>query len=191
MLKGDYIMKDIDLFDWYKNIQGSNIFFAINGTISHSLLVEFGEMIKSRLFQIEEERQVIKKVFAIFVELAQNLMNYSSAKVKIVNTDKYVGSGIILLRENADCYEVISGNLVRNSKIDMIRSKCEYINSLNKTELKEYYKAEKRKPLNKETLSAGIGLIDIVRKANNPIKFMANQKDENLSFMELSIKIMK
>lgn len=184
-------MKDIDLFDWYKNIQGSNIFFAINGTISHSLLVEFGEMIKSRLFQIEEERQVIKKVFAIFVELAQNLMNYSSAKVKIINTDKYVGSGIILLRENADCYEVISGNLVRNSKIDMIRSKCDYINSLNKTELKEYYKAEKRKPLNKETLSAGIGLIDIVRKANNPIKFMANQKDENLSFMELSIKIMK
>jgi len=40
-------------------------------------------------------------------------------------------------------------------------------------------------------LGAGIGLIDIVRKAKNPLKFVANQKDDKFSFIELSIKIHK
>lgn len=135
------------------------------------------------------KQRVTRKVFAIFIELAQNIYHYSDER-SIFNGSS-TGCGIIVIRDREDHFMVMSGNLVENSKVQWIVDHCNHLNQLDKEHLKKCYRERLKKPRETYKIGGGVGLIDVIRKSGNPIDLKINSIDDQYSFLIFSIKINK
>lgn len=176
---------ELDLFEYYKQARDNNILISFKGALSQEILVEMGGFIKQKISLSKK----IKKIFAVFVEMAQNIMHYSEEREQI--DDKKSGVGMILFTESKGYFHVFSGNLIKSDNARGISEKIDNINSLTTEELKEAYAEQRRKPVEEGSKGAGLGLMEIVRKANDSIDYKISYIDDRISFLELSVKINK
>ncbi len=183
-------MQKVDLFDYYQNMSGMNVVLAFKGAISQSILVGLAEMIKEKLSAESSQIKTSKKIFSIFIELAQNIHHYSTEKIQ-VSEGKSVGKGIIVIQENESEYLVSSGNLMQSGNAKPILDKCNYINSLEPKALKVFYREQVKIPRELEKDGGGIGFIDIARKSGSKLDVQIKNVDEKSSFFILSVKINK
>ena len=178
-------MKTGEMFDFYKKIDELNILLLFKGALSQETLIEMGESINN---QGSEYKKEIRISFAVFIELAQNIMNYSAERELINGKD--VGVGICVFREATDGYHVISGNRIKKEISKSISDKLDIINAADADLLKQMYK-EQRKNTRQNTNSAGLGLMDIARKSGSNIEYYITDIDDATSFLEMNIKITK
>src|ERR1041385_7818340 len=101
-------MTSEELLSFHQVMNDHKIWMAFKGAISQEVLVELGTMVKNKL-RFDNK---FKRVFAIFVEMTQNVLHYSSERELISTTGEMVGVGVITLAETPDSYWVSSSNLV-------------------------------------------------------------------------------
>ena len=176
-------MQKIDIYDQYKNTKDSKTMFCFKGMISAPLLLELGELVKKFL----ESHSKLRKIFAVFIELAQNIYYYSEEKMFDVHTGKDGGSGIITLIDQDNKFYLKSGNLILNQNIEKVKNKFDYVNSLSKEELKVLYQQEIKKERPVDSKGAGLGFIDISRKCDSKIIYEIDKIDDKFSFLIISV----
>ena len=182
-------MAELELLEYYKKMCERNILLDFQGAISQDLVVGMAELIKKKFSQEFGKSNIVKKVFSIFVEMAQNISFYSAERVYLDDQRSDVGAGIIVVTGEDKTYTVTSGNLMEKTGTPKIIQHCQTINRMGKEELRQFYK-EKIKSSRKEgRRGAGVGLIDIARKSGNPISYGVTPVDDTHSFLVLSIKI--
>ena len=69
-----------DVFELRNELQQRNTLFAYAGFVSESLMFSLGEAVKQQLAARQAERAVVKRVFSVFVEQAQNIIRYSKRR---------------------------------------------------------------------------------------------------------------
>ena len=180
-----------DLFKYYHKMVEKKFLLSFKGMISQDILVGLGEMIKNTLTQYNSHQKNTRKVFSIFIELAQNILHYSAEKANSGNANNKAGAGIVVISEDKKFYTVTSGNMVKNLEISRIVEKCHFINQLNKVGLKEYYKKQIKLPRASGLKGGGIGLINIARKSENPLEVIVTPINDKCSFLILSSNIKK
>ncbi|MBM9579662.1 SiaB family protein kinase [Leptospira sp. 201903070] len=173
--------KSLDLFKHYKEACDYQLIVSFKGRLSQEVLTEFGSMIRTSL----STESKIKKIFAVFIELAQNMLHYSAER-RALEDGREGGVGIIRVDEKSIGYNVSSGNLVLNEKIESLKIKCEKINSMSRDELKTYYQQQLRSDRPDDSKGAGVGLIDIARKSDGPLTYGISPVDDKHSFFTLS-----
>jgi len=173
------------LYQHYKEIKDHKVLVSFKGAISQDVLTEFGTMIKSSLNSENNTR----KIFAVFVEMAQNIVHYSEEQEP--NSNGNAGVGIIVLREMKESYFLSSGNTIKNSNVDRIIEKCDKVNSMNKDQLKSYYQELIKKDRPADSKGAGLGLVDIARKCDSQISCKVDKIDELISFLTLEVSFKK
>ncbi|OQY56989.1 MAG: hypothetical protein B6245_17630, partial [Desulfobacteraceae bacterium 4572_88] len=176
------------LVDHYNMMEEQNIVVSFKGEISNKTLVSLAEMLK-KMFSLDRDtkRKFTKRLFSIFIELAQNICLYSAQK--IIMDGKEVGSGIIVVEKRETFYRIKSGNLVPNSVIEGLSAKVTHINQLDKPELRKFYKERLKAPRKPDQKGGGVGLIVIARNSGSPIDVNLNPIDENHTFIEISTQI--
>ena len=174
-----------DDYKRYFNNYSNNVLLEFEGPLSQNLLIKIGDVIVKKV----AAGKLIKTIFAIFIELAQNIMHYSSEKEKI--NEKDIGVGIILFCEDNDYYRVRAGNRIDNKKAKRLKDHLNKINSLNNDDLKIFYKDRLRASADNDSKGAGLGLIDIARKSKNEIEYDIIPIDKNESFLKISVNIRK
>jgi hypothetical protein len=167
-----------------------NVLLTYKGTISQDALVGLGEFIRDNLFLRDAKKASIKKIFYIFIEMAQNILRYSDERITDVNNIS-IGIGIILVSETDKYYTITSANIIDSSKVSQIEDRCNHINSLEKDALKEFFNKQKKLPIEKDAKGPRLGLINIVRKTSNPIEYKSTKIDDSSSFLILSIAVNK
>lgn len=177
-----------DTFDYYKKMREDQVILAFNGIVSQEILTDIGSSLKNKT---ADNVNVSRKMFAIFIELAQNIHHHSAEKVFSETEYKAVGAGIIIVRESEGTYTITSGNAATINAADSIKTRCDFINSLEKEDLKQYYKDQRKKPQRTNSPGANIGFIDMVRKSGNPIEVAVREMDDKISFVTISVKIEK
>lgn len=182
-------MPDLDLLEYYKSMSERNILLDFQGAISQDMLVGMAEVIKKKCSQEFGDTAVVKKIFAIFIEMAQNIALYSAERSRFSDGDTEVGAGIIVVTENNKRYTITSGNLVEKNAVPGIINHCQKINRMDKEGLKQFYKEQINLSREKGKRTGGIGLIAIVRKSGNPILYKVTPVDDRHSFLVLSVKI--
>jgi len=153
--------------------------------------VGLADIIKKKLFFEVGRLRQFRKVFSVFIELTQNINQYSAERDPLNGTDKGVGTGIIIVSEGDDSYTITSGNLVENAQLAQIRDHCDRIKTLDSEGLKKLYKEQIKRPRESGRKGAGVGLIDIARKSRSRLKYKINSIDEHHSFFELAVNIKK
>ncbi len=178
-------MLEFDLFNYYNQVKGHNILISFKGALSQEILVEMGDFIRNKI-TIDKK---IKKIFAVFIELAQNIMHYSAERE--ISGNKSYGVGIITFLEGYDNYTIYSGNLIDKEKSSILREKIMSINSMTDEEKKNKYNEQIRKPADESNKGAGLGLLEIARKSAGKIDFCIDDYNDKHSFLVLSVKISK
>ncbi len=177
-----------DLFELYSKRGLEKSILMFKGVLTQDILVLLAEMLANNLTNFSHLGST-KKMFSIFVELAQNIHRYSAERMDV--DGKEVGCGIVLVNEYDGYYSIISGNIISQNQIENLSHHLELINKMDPDELKKLRKELLRKDRVQGKKGAGIGLIDIVRKANASIDYKIKPIREGVSFISFFIQLDK
>lgn len=180
----------INLLEYFNDMCARNIIFSFKGVITEEILADLGEIIKNHISDFKYRPLVVKRVFSIFIEVAQNILHHSAEKVTLGPHGER-GSGIVMVIESESDFEIVSGNLISNSSSKSIEESCKLINSLDKEGLKKAFRQKIKAPLDEGNKGAGLGLLDIARKSENRVAFKIDRIDDDHSFLLFSVKIEK
>jgi hypothetical protein len=133
--------------------------------------------------------QASKKVFKVFIELAQNIAQYSAEK-NIIGESVGAGVGSLVMVEFDTYYSLVTGNVIKNEDIGPVINKCELINTLDKEGLRRL-KREQLKHMDEDSPNADIGLIQVAITSENPLDIEVIPIDKICSFFTLRVKVNK
>lgn len=180
MLEGLYSLKE--------DLTGSGIFFCFSGPISQNLVREIGEILNQKMDSEDAGRTTIIRLFSMVVETGQNIIHYSDEKDQ---SQKDGGSGtsrgIITIGYENGSYFVVSGNRINNEKVPRLREKLEKLRSMDKKELRQYYLERIKKEPDEGSKGAGLGFIEMARKAGRPIEYHFRKIDDKNSFFSIRV----
>jgi len=151
------------------------------------------EMLIKRLEYDGIPLSALQSVFSAFVEQMNNILMYSAEKKYRENTDRKrreVSKGIFVLAVRNSAYIVQTGNFVTPSSAEILKARLDHLNTLDKKELRQYYKqqllADNNNP---ESKGAGIGLIEIARRASEPIDYKFETLDDGRIYFSMYVTI--
>jgi hypothetical protein len=167
------------LYGLKKNFSKRGIFFSFSGPLSQEVMVEIGSTLKQKMKLEEASKKTVIRVFSMVVENAQNIIYYSAEE----------RHGIITVGTEDEHYFVLSGNMVKNEKVERLSKKLTKLKTMNKDELKTYYKEKRKNGPDEESKGGGLGFIEMARKASRPIEYSFKKIDEKYSFFSVKIII--
>lgn len=180
-------MNDNHLLDVQSVLRNNGILISFSGRLSQQLIEEYGEAVKTYLESEAQSTKEIIHTFSIFIEQTQNIKNYCAGRQENPSKDRIAQSCIVTIGMNDQGNFICSGNLVENADIPELTARIDAILQLNKEELKKLYKDRLRQGLSDSPADAGagVGLIDMARKATLPLEYTVTPRSEGLSFFTL------
>ncbi len=181
-----------NLYEFMGQLDREGIFFCFNGPISERILVEIGDTLKETLKLESASTTTILNVFSAVVEQTQNMRFYSARQVmaedNLAEKERMRLGTIVVGFDGAD-YFVLSGNLIENQKIDKLKAKLVKVQNMDKKAIRAYYKQQLKNTPEADSRGAGLGFIDMARKASKPIEFDFRRIDERFSLFAIKIFI--
>jgi hypothetical protein len=173
------------VYKLYEKMKKNNVNLAYEGEITHQITKAFTSLTETSMAKEEDYNSVQRKVFHVMVECLQNVSKHADRQDTIIpNKD---GKGLFLVSKGDEEYSVTTGNLIKNEKIEPLKSMLENINKLDKDGLKKVYKRQIREGRLSEKEGAGLGFIDIARKTGEKLIYeFLPINDENSFFVLIS-----
>jgi len=179
-------MDHIKLIDDYYQMNPQQVILYYRGSFDESVLNRLSRHLKQAL---PDDPRTAKKVFSVFIELAQNIAYYSVENNLLLGEEKSKGVGNIMIYRHDEDIIVKAGNMLNNRHLAQITAHCDEINQLTKEELKKLKREIRSKPIKDGHKGASIGLIHTAIKSDAPLSIESQQIDEQLSYFTLSIQI--
>jgi hypothetical protein len=80
--------------------------------------------------------------------------------------------------------------VIKNSSIGLLKDRIDFLNTLDKKELRQFYKEQmKHEDNNPESRGAGLGLTEIARRAASKIEYEFTPYGEGLSYFTMYVAI--
>jgi len=134
-----------------------------------------------------------QSVFSIFVEQINNILLYSAEKYKKSDEEgklHELSKGIFILGAEDSTYFMQCGNIVTSKAAEILKSRIDHINSLEKNELRQFYKeCLKAENNNSESKGAGLGLIEIARRSSTPIEYELEPHDSKSLYFTMCVTV--
>ena len=178
----------------YKELLEDNHIIAVySGYIWSSGVNALAEMLLNRLEFDDMPFSTSQSIFSIFIEQINNVMMYSADKeYKTDPSGKSleISKGIIILGVEETTYFVQCGNVITDKNAEILKARIDYLNTLDKKELRQYYKQQLNADNdNPESKGAGIGLIEIARRASDSIVYEFEPLGDGLKFFSMYITV--
>ena len=168
------------------SVMTSKTILSYKGPFYIELISVFGMNIRNLKDAYSNAR---KKLFKIFIELSQNVSNYSE-DFHMVNNVQRIGVGELVLKEFEDSYHFTTTNQVKNADAKILAERCELVNASDQLKLREL-KREQRLNSPGEKFGARIGLIQAVMLSKNKLEYKVEDINENYSYFSLTVKVDK
>ncbi len=161
-----------EMYDFRGYLQEKGIIFCYSGYMTEEVLSGIGSAIKKKLDLENTEKNISKGLFSIFVEQVQNVIRYSAERVpeakKEIQNDE--GStelryGVLTVGKGDELYFVSCGNLIMQPDVERLGASLNHIQHLDKEGLKQLYKKTLKGQTPEGSKGAGVGFIDIARRA--------------------------
>lgn len=154
------------------------VFLTYGGFLSQNLISEMTEALEREAKHSEIDSNISNNIFIIFIELSQNIINYSKSKEKDSNDFKSEGLIVVGRNRQENRYYVQSQNIIDITDKNKIEPKLVEIKSLDKNGIKQRYKELRRSGKNTHGKGGGIGFYEI-GKRSDIIEFEFKEINEN------------
>ena len=175
------------VYDFYLKMKKSNISLAYEGEITHQITKAFTALTENNMQRDQDSTSVQKKVFHVMVECLQNISKHAEKDLDYYSSKD--GRGIFLVSKDEKEYNITTGNIIKNDKIESLRNLLEKINSMTREELNQLYKQQIREGRLSPKGGAGLGFIDIARKTGQKLIYSFLRIDDENSFFVLTSTI--
>lgn len=173
----------MDLFRIREAFGKAGIMICFNGPFSHSIIEEIGVAVRNHLTAQNLTKAAVLDVFAIFIELAQNVKNYNTVRSL---PPEEASSAIITIARQEGQYAVTSGNVVFKEDVPGITTFIDSINLLDAQGLRRLYKEQIRKETPSSALGAGLGIMEMARRSTEKMAYAVSEMNEALAFFSLT-----
>lgn len=166
-----------------------NNIMSYHGPISLDLTSFVGTYLRNAV--VAEPRD-IKQIFKVFVELVQNVSNYSAQVNDRIRDEQQRNNGVgwFSIDEFDGVFYISTGNLIAKEHGPILKGNCEEINKLNEEELREL-KRKTRKLASIRDIGAHIGLIHTGIITKNAIDVEVSSISNEHSFFKITAAINK
>jgi hypothetical protein len=180
-------MKASDLYVLRERFNQDRTLLCFNGPISRSLIEEIGTALKNYLETQQARPAEAMDVFSAYIEMTQNIRQYA-AQQNYADAD--AAATVVIARDEQGRYTVTAGNRVELADGERLVERVRQLAAMDKTELKAAYKAQLRQPRDPAAASgAGLGLIDLARRASAGIEASLSPHGDGWGFFSLSVVI--
>ena len=174
------------LYDYYRELENDRLSFIFNGDVSDDITDGIIRITEFNVNNFEMLAKMSRRISFIMVECFQNVVRHGA---KSPDSDQDKSGGLFAARLLGDANYVSSINMIDMKEVELLREKLNQLNSIEKDKLKALY----LEVLNNEQLSAkggaGLGLIQLARKAGQPISYDFEDISDQLSNFYLSLKL--
>lgn len=162
-------------------MKSHNFMLSYRGNFSQDITKALLSVSEKQLDSDGTDSSVKRKVFNVMVECLQNVAKHTSEDNEY--TENY--SALFMLGRSDTDYIIYSGNVIDNKNVDELKEKITHVNSMDKDELKEFYKMIISTGELSEKAGAGLGLLDIAKKSGNKLDYDFQPIDDKKSFFSL------
>ena len=176
-----------NLYRFHQDLQQAGIMFAFSGPVSQRVIEGLGETLKQKMELEDAGMSTVQRVYSVFVEQMQNVVNYSADTVTPPEQNEgELRVGTLAVGREGAHFWLQCGNMVQVSQVTSLRERLDHLRTLNREDLKALYR-ERRKTAatGQESKGAGLGFIDIARKASRPLEYTFTSATPQLSFFTI------
>jgi hypothetical protein len=178
-------MDVLDLFSLQQTYNQQRIMLCFNGPLTKSLIEEIGNALRNYLQRENATASSSMDVFAAYIELTQNIRHYAAYKGW---NESEAAATVIIARDAEGRYVVSAGNVLDADDGQALAERVNALAAMDKAQLKAEYKEQLRKPREgAATSGAGLGLIDMARKASEPLRCTLRMLDDGRAFISLRV----
>lgn len=167
----------------------SEILLSYEGKLTFDLINEFIEeteaKLKSKSISLKSERRILNSL----VEIFQNMVNNIDFDDNLFayNSECLTATLKVWVKDNK-CY-VATGNFIVNENIEKLSSWLTKLNGLDKKQLRDLWNEIVINGLFNDYGGAGLGFIEIRRKANRKLEFSFEKVDSKFSYFNFELFI--
>ncbi len=175
------------VYKFHEAMVDQKLSLVYEGEVNQSVTKIFAAMTENKMDESDDALTTKKRVYHVMVECLQNICKHAD-EVE-TGEPEIPGSGIIMVGTDNDHYTITTGNVVSNDKVDTITEVLSKINSLERDELKKFYKERLKDNKISDKGGAGLGFIDIVKKTGNKAEFHFEKLNDLTSFFVLKSSV--
>lgn len=142
------------------------IFLTYGGRLSQALIVGMTEALEKESETHDLSMKVSHNLLTIFIELSQNMMNYSKKAALSDEVGDSKGLIIVGYDKNTKDYYILSRNILSTKDKEKIIPRIEQVLPLDKDELKALYRKLRKSGQGKHEKGAGIGFVEVARRCD-------------------------
>jgi hypothetical protein len=184
-------MKADDAFEFRNYLRDRGIIFSYSGYMTEEVLAGIGGALRTKMELDGTDRKIARTIFSIFVEQVQNVIRYSAEleEGQVDNDDIEIRYGVLTVGVLDGKHFVSCGNLINNENVPRLESSLKKIKDLDKDGLKTLYKETLRGEVPEGSKGAGVGFIDIARRATQGFDFEFSEIGNGYSYFLLNAYI--
>lgn len=148
------------------------IIFYYFGYFSQNIVKAMAEAVRLRLEQCETATATRRKLFSSFVEMAQNIVHYSSRTLTPPQADENeLRQGSLCIACDEQRHYLQCANPVANANVEGLRTRLEELRSMSLDEIRRAYRETLRSDQPEGSKGAGLGILTVARDASEPLEF--------------------
>ena len=174
-----------DLYAFRDELQQNGIIFCYSGYMTEQILTGIAQALKSKLAFDETDKQVARGVFSLLVEQVQNVIRYSAEFEPPDDEKSELRYGVFTIGKTGDKFYVTCGNMVRRDDVRRLELMLGEIKNMDRDEIRTRYKELLRSETPDGSKGAGVGFLDIARRARHGFAFDFHTIDDTYSYFSL------
>lgn len=175
-----------ELLEFFKMLK-NDVIVSYRGAFDPKVLTTIAFNLESAVS--DGTRGFSRKVFKIFIELAENISYYSSEREPLGFQDS-AGAGIMMVKDLKDFVYFSAGNLVETDDQKKLEAKIEKVNKLDREGLRAFKRDLLDMPKSRFG-GANIGLIHIALLSGHKLQYQMLNVGGGKTFFVLKIRIDK
>ncbi|MCG5501998.1 SiaB family protein kinase [Ectothiorhodospira lacustris] len=153
-------------------IRNQGLVFYYVGYFSQNIINAIGDAVRLRLECSETPGSLRRKIFSIFIEMAQNIVHYSSDQLtRGADEDHVMRAGSVCITQEEGRFMIICKNPVTPEWAQQLRQDLEALRVMSMDQIRQSYREQLRKAAPEHSKGAGLGLLTIARDSSGPIEF--------------------
>lgn len=163
------------------------IFLSYGGFLTQTLIAGMTEALEKEAEYNDLKMGIANNIFTIFIELSQNVMNYS--KTKAVDSKEVKSEGLIVVGKDEDGnYYIHSQNVVGTDDREKMEPKLNELQTMSKDKIKERYRELRRSGRDSHGKGGGIGFYEISKRSDHT-SFEFKEINENKCYFHFVAKV--
>jgi hypothetical protein len=148
------------------------IVFYYYGYFSQTVISAMADTIKLSMTQADTAPSTKRKLFSCFVEMAQNIIHYSSEALTPATQDHdEIRQGSVCIGKVGERFYLLCANRVAADDVEPLREKLEPLKTMTLDEIKRAYQVTLRADQPEGSKGAGLGFLTVARDASEPLDF--------------------